>query len=565
MRPQTRAYLALVVLRILIAFTSTSTIHPDEHFQNPEIAASGVFEYSGADDALLRTWEWVGEAPCRSIIPVLGSTGAAFLALKAVMGTTPSGWALFVAQRAVMLLSSFATDWLIWSSCRSSLALLLFASSPVTMTFLLRPFSNSLETWFFAASIALVFRISVRPRPLHLLLLGGAFALGIWTRVTFVAFASPLVVATAILLAKPVDGRAGPLAALSRLITRGLPVALAFLITAYCLAFADTLYFRPHLTPLSIVLNPSSLVLTPLNLLRYNLSAANLADHGLHPRYLHVLVNWPMLFGAGLAVVFGSGSRLWAQRREEEGKDRRQRFMTNVLSACFAVPTLLLSVQPHQEPRFLVPLILPLVLLAPQAPFLSSNTAQGKKRRKIFSVLWLIHSVLFTILFGYLHQGGLLPAIITLNRELRNSTSPLVMGETLDIVFWRTFMPPRHLLLPAGANELPSIRVTDMAGVAPQLLLFTLAALPHPSSDPVSPNTSHRLLVAPAYAVDTLAGEFDSSSSTFQATFGDRQLCLNQLFDAQTFGVHVDMDRLGDLWGVEWESVGVGVWTVGCE
>ncbi|GAA5908564.1 hypothetical protein JCM5296_000592 [Sporobolomyces johnsonii] len=87
-------------------------------------------------------------------------------------------------------------------------------------------------------------------------------------------------------------------------------------------------------------------------------------------------------------------------------------------------------------------------------------------------VLWLTHSVLFTLLFGYLHQGGLLLAIFALNRELRNSTSPLVMGETLNIVFWRTFMPPRHLLLPAGANKLPLIRVSDMAGIVPQLLLF---------------------------------------------------------------------------------------------
>ncbi|GAA5926955.1 hypothetical protein JCM1841_001597 [Sporobolomyces salmonicolor] len=565
MRPETRAYLGLLILRILIAFTSTSTIHPDEHFQNPEIAASGVLDYSGANDALLRTWEWAGEAPCRSIVPVLGSTGAAFLALKTMTGNAPTGWAIFAAQRAVMLLLSFATDWMIWSTCRSSLAVLLFASSAVTTTFLLRPFSNSLETWFFAASIALVFRVSSRPRTRHLALLGGAFTLGIWTRVTFVAFASPLVVAVAILLAKPVDGRAGLLAASSRLIARGLPVALACLITAYCLAFADTLYFRPHLTPVSILLNPSFLVLTPLNLLRYNLSAANLADHGLHPRYLHVLVNWPMLFGAGLAIAFGSGMRLWVQKREEEAKDRRQRFMTKVLLACFAVPTLLLSVQPHQEPRFLVPLIIPLVLLAPQAPFLSLNTAQGKRRRRIFLVLWLTHSALFTLLFGYVHQGGLLPAIFSLNRELRNSASPLVMGETLDIVFWRTFMPPRHLLLPAGDNELPSIRVTDMAGAAPQLLILTLAALPYPGSDPVSSNASRSLLVAPAYAVDTLADEFESFSSTFEATFGDRQLCLNQLFDAQTFGVHVDMDRLGDLWGVEWESVGVGVWTVDCE
>ncbi|GAA5867443.1 hypothetical protein JCM1840_002140 [Sporobolomyces johnsonii] len=323
------------------------------------------------------------------------------------MGTgelaAPTGWAIFAAQRAVMLLSSFATDWLVWSSCRSSLALLFFASSPVTMTFLLQPFSNSLETWFFAASIALVFRMSIGPRTHHLVLLGGASALGIWPRVTFVAFASPLVVAVAILLAKPGDGQAGtPFVLFSN------PSLLRLLPTT-------SLRQHPLLptAPYARIYRsePSSLVLTPLKLLRYNVSAAYLADHGLHPRYLHVLVNWPMLFGAGLAVVFDSGSRLGA----EAGRAGEGSKTAVLLIACLEVPTLLLSVQTHQEPRFLVPLIIPLVLLAFQAPFLSSNTAQGKKRRKIFSVLWLTHSVLFTLLFGYLHQGGRLPAIFTLN------------------------------------------------------------------------------------------------------------------------------------------------------
>lgn len=76
------SWILLVVLRLLVALTSTSSIHPDEHFQNPEIAAADVFGYPG----LLRTWEWLGDMPCRSIVPVWGSTGLAFSLLRLVVG-----------------------------------------------------------------------------------------------------------------------------------------------------------------------------------------------------------------------------------------------------------------------------------------------------------------------------------------------------------------------------------------------------------------------------------------------------------------------------------------------
>lgn len=51
-------------------------------------------------------------------------------------------------------------------------------------------------------------------------------------------------------------------------------------------------------------------LITPINLLRYNLSSDNLLEHGLHPRYLHLLVNLPMLFGAGMVAIF-SATKQW--------------------------------------------------------------------------------------------------------------------------------------------------------------------------------------------------------------------------------------------------------------
>lgn len=57
------------------------------------------------------------------------------------------------------------------------------------------------------------------------------------------------------------------------------------------LVLADTVYFRGDVF---------SLVLTPLNFLSYNITPSNLAAHGLHPRWLHVVVNLPMIVGPGL-------------------------------------------------------------------------------------------------------------------------------------------------------------------------------------------------------------------------------------------------------------------------
>lgn len=75
-------WLALVALRLLVALSSRSSIHPDEHFQNPEIAAGLVYDYVTTGGQLLRTWEWDPASPCRSIVPVASSTGFGFAVSK---------------------------------------------------------------------------------------------------------------------------------------------------------------------------------------------------------------------------------------------------------------------------------------------------------------------------------------------------------------------------------------------------------------------------------------------------------------------------------------------------
>jgi hypothetical protein len=71
----------LILLRLIITLTTTSTIHPDEYFQNPEIASNLIFNYT-TQSPILHTWEWTADKPCRSITPVAITNGIAFYFLK---------------------------------------------------------------------------------------------------------------------------------------------------------------------------------------------------------------------------------------------------------------------------------------------------------------------------------------------------------------------------------------------------------------------------------------------------------------------------------------------------
>lgn len=75
------------------------------------------------------------------------------------------------------------------------------------------------------------------------------------------------------------------------LICCGLPTVLFFILV-------DSSYFT-HLTLgeiLKLEIGINNFVVTPLNFLRYNMETKNLATHGLHPWYLHILMNVSLLF-----------------------------------------------------------------------------------------------------------------------------------------------------------------------------------------------------------------------------------------------------------------------------
>jgi phosphatidylinositol glycan class Z len=146
-------------------------------------------------------------------------------------------------------------------------------------------------------------------------------------------------------------------------------------------------------------------ILTPWNLFLYNSNSTNLANHGLHPRVTHAAVNMPMLLTAAfpllyrtvlaVAVNFARGRLSWLR-------------IDVLLASTIVVGIMALSLFPHQEPRFLLPLLVPAFALLSTTSWLSSSRMQ---------LIWVISNVVLVLFWGGLHQGALLPALYSLSSE----------------------------------------------------------------------------------------------------------------------------------------------------
>ncbi|KAH3812999.1 GPI mannosyltransferase 4-like [Dreissena polymorpha] len=124
-------------------------IHPDEFFQTVEVVAGDALNVS-----VIRTWEFTGEYPLRSMILPKLLFHPVFVLFKTVIelhGSEVTGYTILLASRLVMLLLSFVIDLMFFRIClmiglRGHTPALIYASSYVTLTFQCHSFSNSIET-----------------------------------------------------------------------------------------------------------------------------------------------------------------------------------------------------------------------------------------------------------------------------------------------------------------------------------------------------------------------------------------------------------------------------------
>lgn len=229
---------------------------------------------------------------------------------------------------------------------------------------------------------------------------GFVSALGVFNRPTFLAF-----------------GVVPWIYFLSRSNLRGILVGTLSGIVASCLSIGiDSCYY-------------GRFVITPLQFILYNIDPKNNAAHGIHPRYFHLFVSLPQLFGPLLFCIF----RPAVVRLHQEQK---------LLVLAFVVPLAMISIIPHQEPRFLLALAIPLFLLTAQQPETSRKTY----------VLWIIFNLLAGIFFGFFHQGGV-PASLSVVRDL------LERDPTVKVFYYKTYIPPFYpLRLPHSEVD----RVVDL-------------------------------------------------------------------------------------------------------
>ncbi|KAI0088387.1 Alg9-like mannosyltransferase family-domain-containing protein [Irpex rosettiformis] len=467
-----RIYCGLIVLRVLFASVGLGYIHPDEYFQNGEVTVGAVFKWHS-----LRTWEWDPVLPCRSILPPFLTTGLPLAILSVLFSGNVSGRLVFLVERLSTLVLSF----LLVPFSRAK-ALLLLASSHVVMTFQVRPFSNSIEACLVASALAVLGNMLANKPDNHGAQIASWLALilvvGIMTRITFPVFVLP--VAIQVLLFSIRTSKASGHFTFNRW-ARFLAVPFCVGSATLCGAIAmDSFYFSGGI---------NKVVVTPYNNLVYNLSADNLAKHGLHPRWLHAVVNMPLIVGPAL-VIYGALAARKVATQYQADKSRSPLSVIN--RTCIWIILLsvaVLSLQPHQEPRFLTPLVVPFIVLVVNNGYLENAS-------KIFWATWFVGNAVLSVVFGVLHQGAVVPSLLHLNNLISANNS----SGDYAVVYWKTYMPPWHLLgIPENQIITGHASVADLAGKPSSDVEDYLISLrgQHPEGTTL-------YLVAPEFAMQSL-------------------------------------------------------------
>nr|XP_025043892.1 GPI mannosyltransferase 4 [Pelodiscus sinensis] len=443
-------------------------------------------------------WEFLSSSPCRTVVFPLITCGITYWMIKSLqqLGIWSNGinsYTLLVTPRLLLTIFSFILDYTVyriapfWGADRWS-ALVLLAGSYVTLVFYTRTFTNTLEGLLFALLMVLVSPKAAgygtapksdinQAKSTSSGFIGIITVAGFFNRPTFLAFAlMPLLYWTVL--------NATSQHSIKTIANHLWKFVSSTVFTAIIFTVADTLYFTSigsEISLYSIKKNGllstiaqinQNVIVTPFNFLRYNLNPHNLAQHGIHPRFTHFAVNGIILFGilhilaisTGLKMLKINIHQLWIRLRNHMPLTMMMfAEATPILLSFYFVPLAFLSQFNHQEPRFLIPLILPLVLLIT----LQNRTLKWKPIIFVFNVLG-------ALLFGCLHQGGLIPCLSHLE-QLIHSPESLNNPAHYTLLFAHTYMPPRFLL--SINKKDPLVEIIDMAGTEEKTLCQTLVQL----------------------------------------------------------------------------------------
>lgn len=373
-----------------------------------------------------------------------------------------SSYSLLVFPRVIMCIISFVNDLSVYKICNSynlkyDIRLLALASSGVMLTFSIRSFSNTIEmalcsTLLYFVGECMILsntviyqkeyleekydkaeKIGERVKyfkmrmslPRHTYskcaILSTLCVFGIFNRPTFILFGLPIIFHWMI------RGFGTRSVSFLDFNLRMLLFVLSGLPALIVIVVIDSLYYG-YLSLAQIYIMDISIenfLVTPVNFIRYNINPENTAAHGEHPKWLHMLVNVPLLFNIlGVIAVCSFGSMFYKFcKKEFQNLPQTQSFVSLMTSAIF-VPVLLLSLFNHQEPRFLIPITVPLIML--HAPKLITGVnVSGYLKESPWSLVrtlsnwinfsisgrfvirvWYLCNIAFTLFFAFVHQAG---------------------------------------------------------------------------------------------------------------------------------------------------------------
>ncbi|KAJ9495766.1 alpha 1,2 mannosyltransferase [Exophiala xenobiotica] len=407
---------------------------------------------------------------------------------------------IYYALRLVMFVLSFVLeDWAVHDLVRSPRhrrdAVVLVCSSYVTWTFQTHTFSNAVETILVLWSLVVIERIVgenkrsaiASPFCLLALVLSGTF----WTLVAIV------------------------------------------LDTAYYSDAAATRSFRALYDHVR-----HAPVITPLNNVLYNTQTSNLAQHGLHPHYQHFLINLPQLLGPAIILLVASAYPFNLRILKAT--------LSNARLASATTGTLLLSLFPHQEPRFLLPTI-PLFLSCIRLP---TSTIW----RRTFWASWILFNTALAILMGIYHQGGIIATQLAIPSLLAQCiTHTQSRTHNIEVFWWKTYPPPNFLLGTEPRHPLTNsslnISTVPLMGFPQSELVFML--MQHmPTCDPslierliLHKEKTDVFVVAPLAAWRLEATEPPSSNFSFSVAFNipPAELIMTNIF---TYRQHINLDDM---------------------
>ena len=432
------------------------------------------------------TWEWTSENPVRSVIHPLLSSAIPFQLYKwwnEYFGflTSVSPKEVLIVPRIWMGAKSLLVDYFIFTFTHNFsgkkgpawFASCIFASSYTTWVFMTRTFSNSTETLFFAALLCLTFPKNSCLTSGQYVPLGRAtffwknvlisllVVSGFFIRTSFLVFAFTPLCVWVFLNNRNFD--------MDEIFLKMFLLASTALLWLATFILADTMYHNPTYIPKLVESYHSNvnftrclanLTLTPLNNILYNTDSKNLQLHGLHPSWTHFIVNFPLLFGP---LALALTHRLFKHLRNGFADAK----LLQVCLVCsLVIPLALLSFIPHQEPRFILPLVVPLCVIG-------ALQYEDPSKHKFLTTAWFVFNILLFFFYGIFHQGGVVPSCGGVNLVIKQHKNPystsLPRDCNLTFIYYHTYTPPPHLCDVTTIDPYPLSRscnyeVVDLAG-----------------------------------------------------------------------------------------------------